>query len=338
MDAGQTATQAHFGRDGGLALKKVSLQATVGTHLPAAYSDEALAWRRLRRAAVTLVNARRTKLRGCRAARALQAATSRWATARDEMPSGTQEARSGLCLDEISGALPWGELPSPAVMAALQAVEHSAKTTHVESARAAASGWRDYVSRLLRTGGRKAFALIRGARTVAPDPTVADQPVVGAGAVEAALGTWLPMWWKAGHVAATDERRRAAAALTPDERMPRPSVDALDAVLGTYGDHIGLGADQLHPRSLLYLPRPFRVRFLDLLMAWEAAGSMPQDWAHKMVQLEKPDGSGHRTIGLTVSPLRVWSRLRSCYARKWEDENPCEAFWGAAGRPCERAA
>ena len=62
-------------------------------------------------------------------------------------------------------------------------------------------------------------------------------------------------------------------------------------------------------------------------MAWEAAGSMPQDWAHKMVQLEKPDGSGHRAIGLTVSPLRVWSRLRSCYAKQWEDENPCEAFW-----------
>ena len=80
------------------------------------------------------------------------------------------------------------------------------------------------------------------------------------------------------------------------------------------------------------------MRFLDLLMAWEAAGSMPQDWAHNMVQLEKPAGSGHRTIGLTVFPLRVWSGLRSCYATRWEDENPCEAFWGAAGRPCERAA
>eukprot|EP00973_Karenia_brevis_P001480 201608-Karenia_brevis.AAC.1 len=57
-----------------------------------------------------------------------------------------------------------------------------------------------------------------------------------------------------------------------------------------------------------------------------------------MVQAPKPEGTGFRTIGLTVSPMRVWSRLRSSQAAEWERTVQCDAFWGTVGRPCEKAA
>ena len=50
------------------------------------------------------------------------------------------------------------------------------------------------------------------------------------------------------------------------------------------------------------------------------------------------EAGGHRTIGLTVAPLRVLSRLRRPLAQKWENDHDAVYFWGCQGKACDRSA
>ena len=101
----------------------------------------------------------------------------------------------------------------------------------------------------------------------------------------------------------------------------------------TYKSAAGLGLDCINPKAILQLPDELQVRFIDLLLAFEAACVKPLCWAHMMVLRPKP-----RTIGLTVAPLRVLSRLRRPLAQKWENEHDAAYFWGCQGKACDRAA
>ena len=93
----------------------------------------------------------------------------------------------------------------------------------------------------------------------------------------------------------------------------------------------------INPKAIFQLPVELRVRFIDLLMAFEAELVKPLSWSHMMVLRPKPSG-GHRTIGLTVAPLRVLSRLRRPLAQKWENEHDAPYFWGCQVKACDRAA
>ena len=50
-----------------------------------------------------------------------------------------------------------------------------------------------------------------------------------------------------------------------------------------------------------------------------------------MVLRPKPSGD-HRTIGLTVAPLRVLSRFRRLLAQKLENDHDAACFWGCQGK------
>ena len=147
------------------------------------------------------------------------------------------------------------------------------------------------------------------------------------------MGTWLPLW--------VDPRRANAKQLADQEDMgqplPRPSLEEVDNVCKTYKHTAGLGHDCINPKAILQLPVDLRVRFIDLLMAFEAKLIKPLNWSHMMVLRPKPSG-GHRTIGLTVAPLRVLSRLRRPLAQQWENEHDAPYFWGCQGKACDRAA
>ena len=147
------------------------------------------------------------------------------------------------------------------------------------------------------------------------------------------MGTWLPLW--------LDPRRANAKQLADQEDMgeplPRPSLEEVDNVCKTYKHTAGLGHDCINPKAILQLPVDLRVRFIDLLMMFEAKLVKPLNWSHMMVLRPKPSG-GHRTIGLTVAPLRVLSRLRRPLAQQWENEHDAPYFWGCQGKACDRAA
>ena len=146
------------------------------------------------------------------------------------------------------------------------------------------------------------------------------------------MGTWLPLW--------LDPRRANAKQLADQEDMgeplQRPSLEEVDNVCKTYKHTAGLGHDCINPKAILQLPVDLRVRFIDLLMAFEAKLIKPLNWSHMMVLRPKPSG-GHRTIGLTVAPLRVLSRLRRPLAQQWENEARCALLLGLprqSVRPC----
>ena len=147
------------------------------------------------------------------------------------------------------------------------------------------------------------------------------------------MGTWLPLW--------LDPRRANAKQLADQEdmgeRLPRNSLEEVDNVCKTYKHTAGLGHDCINPNAILQLPAELRVRFIYLLMAFEAELVKPLSWSHMMVLRPKPSG-GHRTIGLTVAPLRVLSRLRRPLAQQWENEHDAPYFWGCQGKASDRAA
>ena len=145
------------------------------------------------------------------------------------------------------------------------------------------------------------------------------------------MGTWLPLW--------LDPRRANAKQLADQEDMgeplPRPSLEEVDNVCKTYKHTAGLGHDCINPKAILQLPVELRVRFIDLLMAFEAQLVKPLSWSHMMVLRPKPSG-GH-TIGLTAAPLRLLSRLRRPLAQKWENEHDAPVLLGLSRqsvRPC----
>ena len=115
---------------------------------------------------------------------------------------------------------------------------------------------------------------------------------------------WIPYW-----------SRHLGDAQAPEhwsdggDTLPKLNLDQLDATLLTFPHSTGLGFDQLHPRSIRMLPRTTRLRMLDLFHAWEEAPQILLILLTTIVFLDKKTG-GARPIGLIVSLLRIWSRLR----------------------------
>ena len=57
---------------------------------------------------------------------------------------------------------------------------------------------------------------------------------------------------------------------------------------------------------------------------------------HLVIFLPKLEGA-LRPIGLTISLLRVWSRMRHAEALKWERVHAAPFFWGGKGFSCDNA-
>ena len=215
------------------------------------------------------------------------------------------------------------------LLSLLQAVERRAQEAHLTSTRAAAGRWRSFAQAALDEAGKDAYSLAKGPQRP-PAPTLLDGlPVAACFALEANLRLWLGLWWNPSRAEERAQAQRvldAAAAAHPIEPL---TVADLERVLATYPQRLGLGADSIQPRALLYLPDEYRARFLDVLHSWEGQRSPPKGWAHMMVLVPKPEGGGNRTIGLSASPMRVWSRLRVATAASWERGIACDAFfWG----------
>eukprot|EP00973_Karenia_brevis_P074989 10420634-Karenia_brevis.AAC.1 len=85
------------------------------------------------------------------------------------------------------------------VLSTLKEIERCAKIAHTHAVRRAAAGWRDHVQKVFLEGGGEAYALIRGARPRVQDPCLDGLPQACGGALEVALHTWLPLWWKEQH-------------------------------------------------------------------------------------------------------------------------------------------
>ena len=193
------------------------------------------------------------------------------------------------------------------------------------------ANWRQHASRMTAGAGKAAHAFARKPQGCDIHPLSDGLPQAGQGAVKAIEAEWLPRW------------QAPTRALEPPIEWPQDmpelppiTLERLDEVLKTYGENTGLGADNLHPRSFLLLPVSFRLRLIDIMRKWESKPTMLEEWLHLIVFRPKKDG-GLRPIGLTVSILRTWSRMRHTEAAQWEREHDQPFFWGSTGRACDRA-
>ena len=200
------------------------------------------------------------------------------------------------------------------------------------SAHASMIGWSEWAKWAVQGSAKAAFNFVKGpVRT--QDSLVADgAPDAGMRGFSEFASKWIDLWRQAD----STENPQDWEDMGPPLR--KLTLEDLDKVLGTYADSVGLGRDGMHPRSYLQLPPSYRRRLLGILGAWERDAQKPRSWSNLIVFQDKPQG-GKRPIGQTVSPLRVWSRMRAADAASWERQSANDSFfWGTVGRPCDQAA
>jgi hypothetical protein len=181
-------------------------------------------------------------------------------------------------------------------------------------------------------GGRRAHSYAKALDEELPQPVHEGLPIVGKQAVEALVAEWKPRWTDPSRL----QESQGVLETSVTSTLERSTVHRLDKVLATYPERVGLGNDCLHPRSFLLLPRSSRQRLIDIMHTWERSPKRPLDWVNVIVFLTKLTG-GLRPIGLAVSVMRVWSRIRSEEAGDWEAQHDAGFFWGAKGKTCDMA-
>ena len=145
------------------------------------------------------------------------------------------------------------------------------------------------------------------------------------------MGTWLPLW--------LDPRRANAKQLADQEDMgeplSRPSLEEVDNVCKTYKHTAGLGHDCINLKAILQLPDDLRVRFIDLLMMFEAKLVKPLNWSHMMVL-----SPSH--LEVTAQSASRWLRCGSCrgFAGRWRSSGRTSTMRPISGtaKACDRAA
>ena len=71
--------------------------------------------------------------------------------------------------------------------------------------------------------------------------------------------------------------------------------------------------------------------------SWEASTHKRRAWAHTVLLGPEPS-LDHSTIGLTVAPLEVLSRVRWAPAETQKVQHDANDFCGCSGKACDRAA
>ncbi|CAK0789090.1 unnamed protein product, partial [Prorocentrum cordatum] len=146
--------------------------------------------------------------------------------------------------------------------------------------------WRAWAKEAVQRGGRLAH---RFARAV-PPPQVVDpdtgMPLAGMIAIGQLEANWQALWQQEGFKGGAD----VGTWDVQDWTLPPITLDMFQATCRRYAPSAGLGADQLHPRQLLPLPRALQLRCLDLLAAREERPQALGAFATMIVFIPKLDG------------------------------------------------
>ena len=324
---------AHRGRSRGLELRLRPLASVAAAH----GQDRCTrlgesGWRALRKVVVDAVQASRKWWNGGLGDASYHAALGRLAAFKTSAPlllDGLEATTQALA--DIIGGLGAAAFDVPRCTDILGQVKDQVEAHVARARKLRREAWGLWKHAAAQGGAKAAHAFNKGH---AAQPK-ASAEASAEGHLAARLGFWLKHWLRdAWHEEAEVGGDDGDAVSAP---LPRPSLEDFDTVCLSFKEAAGLGADCFHPRWILYLPEAWRTRYLDMLMLWEATASKPKTWLHTFVLLDKPTG-GDRTIGLSVAPLRIWSKMRRPMAAAWEASHFDDFFYGCAGRPCEQAA
>ena len=172
--------------------------------------------------------------------------------------------------------------------------------------------------------GKKAHAFARStgpcSRIMASTGKTGEEAVAGQDVVENLSSEWLPLWQR--------QDRSLDPVQLNDEgpELPPITVEELDQTLECYPEQTGKGNDGVNPRSWFYLPRPTKLKLIELMHSFELRPAAFWELLTLMCFIQKATG-GSRPIALTCAFVRIWSRLRSKIAREWELSCADPFFW-----------
>eukprot|EP00971_Amphidinium_carterae_P077802 1538648-Amphidinium_carterae.1 len=191
--------------------------------------------------------------------------------------------------------------------------------------------WKDWAKDACTAGAAPAHKWLRGAIPVPPQPGMGDIGLVGVAALNKVAQEWTDIW--ALH------EPFVLPPVSEMEALPVITLEGLQQSLATYGAKKRGGSEGFNLRAISWLPRGLLVRFLDIMLAFEGTGVVPDELSTLTILLPKP-GAIHATrpIGLSACVLRAWSRYRVQVLRQWEQVYLRASHWGTGSRCCERAA
>ena len=192
--------------------------------------------------------------------------------------------------------------------------------------------WKDWVGDAISRGGRGAHRYMQQAYPSNQLKDAHGNMLTGMSAVKSLLHDWMPRW----------KQRESEPALPPmaavTKRLAPISAARVDAVCSTYRQAVGLGWEVLHPQSVRHAGGDMVARLADILNAYEDQPVASQAFATKVVFQTKPDDDGVRPIGLSCTPMRVWSRIRAQDCKVWQFQVGSQSWsWGRRDRSCSKA-
>ena len=148
--------------------------------------------------------------------------------------------------------------------------------------------------------------------------------------VEEEANLWAKRW---------DEGKEYEVSFPNDLPVPSELVaQELSWAASTFPAHTGVGQDNASPRAYNRLTFRALSALARLLLLFEAMENWPAVLSLVLVVLIPKSDGGKRPIGLFPSPIRLWWRVRSNVARKWEAAQARPSLFGSAGMGALRAA
>ncbi len=165
-------------------------------------------------------------------------------------------------------------------------------------------------------------AEVDGATTITADPGAV---------VEAERDKWHKLWCPPG--VAREKLTWAAAT-----QLERPSVEMFRRAARRIPRTTGIGVEGILPADFDALDDAGIDACVDVMMACEAIGFVPEPIALVLVRMIPKRDGGRRPIGLLPSLYRIWSKVRVGYVRDWERRWARTYFAAGPGKAADAAA
>ena len=116
------------------------------------------------------------------------------------------------------------------------------------------------------------------------------------------------------------------------QELQEISPQDIRAAANTFSPFTAVSFDGFFMRHFAMLPQDALVVLAKIFALMELATRVPTQLALLIMCLQPKPKGGFRPITLFAGPVRLWSRLRSVYARAWEQAHDIPAFACAKGR------
>ncbi len=259
------------------------------------------------------------------------------------LPDTTLLVRSGLCFDDeaplqnsdgdyswIDETIKWcRELAAKAAEAA-----EPAEAKHRNDTAAAVRRWAEEAGHAGAAMAHRWTKVPEGWRPESVNAEVdgATGLTANPGAVvEAEREKWQKLWCPPG---VAKEKLNWAAA----NPLERPSVDMFRRAARRIPRSTGIGVEGILPADFDALDDEGIGVCVDIMMACEAIGFIPEPIALVLVRMIPKRDGGRRPIGLLPSLYRIWSKVRAGEVRDWERRWARSYFAAGPGKAADAAA